>query len=678
MDVSESCPTTTMSPPNHSPKSVTRALRLMVLGLMLIPVAQAQTTFFWDKNGNTSGAGTSNGTWSTNNGVGNRNWTTSSAGTTNTQSWDSGNFAVFSAGTDNTGNFTVTVSGTQNVGGITVEEGNPTISDGTLNFNSANPFVDVGSGRTITFNSQLSGSSGLLKDGAGTMILNSTGNNWTGDFAINAGTVQLNTSHVIPDGSAVSVASGSTLLLNSGVSETLGSLAGAGTVNFRTGTLTVGDSTSTTFSGVLQNVSGFLVKQGTGSLTLSGNSTYSGTTTINAGVLVAASNTALGSSTWGNTIASGAALHLQDNISLTEGSFNVTGTGVGGTGAIRNLSGNNTLNATLALGDTTRFVSDAGTLTTTGQINLGANLLTVAGAGNTTLAGPIISSGGITQDGSGTLTLSGTSANSFSGTLAINDGTVALAKTAGTNAIGGGAVNIGDGSGTAGSAVLRLDASNQIASYADLITLNADGVLQMNNFTESINTIGGTGLIDLATSGYLTVGVNSGSSTFGGSIAGTGTLEKAGSGTLTFTENIAIAGTLRLSGGTLALGDIDLSADTLLVTGDSIIDFGGASSLNVSNLTISDGVTLTIQNWADTVDYFFTQNWAGAVFEVRGDSPMNRVVFTGFSANDTKWQEYDNQITPVPEPSTYGALLLATAGGLLAWRRWRLVRRTTA
>ncbi len=651
-------------------------LGVLVGGFMIGVRLSAQTTLYWDTNGTTAGAGTADGNWSnTNNGQTNRKWNASSAGTSNVENWTSGAYAVFSAGTDSTGSYTVTVSGTQNVGGITVEEGNPTISSGILNFNSSSPFVNVASGSTITFDSQLSGSNGLTKGGTGTMILNNAANNWTGAFAIDAGLVQLNTSNVIPNASAVTVAGGATLQTDWGVDETLGSLAGSGTVNFRTGTLTVGDSTNTTFSGVLQNSYGTFVKQGTGTLTLSGNNTYSGITSINAGALVAASDTALGSSTWGNTIASGAALHLQNNISLTEGQFSITGTGVGSTGAIRNLSGNNTLNAAIGLAGNATVGSSAGTLTVTGSIDLDTNTLTTTGAGNVGLSGSLYGSGGLTKTGTGTLTLSGSGSNSFSGTLAINGGTVALAKTAGTNAIGGGAVSIGDGVGSAGSAVLRLDASNQIANHSGVVTINADGVLQLNNFSESINTLAGTGLIDLSTSGYLGVGVNSGSSTFSGDITGSGTFAKLGSGTLTLTDDIDFSGTFELGGGTLSLSSLTLSAGTLLVSANSIIDFGGAASiLDFDNLTIAAGVTLTIQNWTNATDFFFAQNWTGAAFNTGGSNPMNQVVFSGFSANDTKWQSYDRQVTPVPEPSTYGALLVGGLAAVAALRRRRARR----
>lgn len=642
---------------------------LMLLGLGLGISAGAQTMLYWDANSSTAGAGSSpSATWSTSSW--HKYWNDNSGGTTSPERWTNGRYAVFSAGSDATGSFTVTVSGTVRTAGITIEEGTPTFTGGTINFSDASPDFVVNSGLTATVNSVISGSNGLTKSGTGTLIFGGSAKTYTGNTTVDTGTLQLNSSNLINNASDLAVASGATFLLNWGVSETVGALSGAGTANFRTGTFTVGDAGNSTFSGVLQDSYGTFVKQGTGSLTLSGANTYSGITHINAGAIVAASDTALGASTWGNTIASGAALHLQGNISLTEGQFSLTGTGVGGTGAIRNLGGDNTLNTALGLAGNTTIASDSGTLTTTGQINLGSNTLTVGGSGNTTLSGTLTNSGSLTKTGTGTLSLSGTGANSFGGALNVNAGTVALAKTAGTHAVAGSALNIGDGAGAASSAVLRLDASNQIADYTGLVTVNSDGVLQVNNFTEGINTIAGTGLIDLATSGYLTVGVNSGSSSFGGSIAGTGTLEKAGSGTLTFTSDIAYDGTLKLSGGTLALSNVDLSLGTLLITGNSTIDFGGtASLLSLENFTISAGVTLTIQNWANATDFFFAQNWTGASFDTTGSNPMNQVVFAGFVANDTKWQSHDYQITPVPEPSTYGALLLGALTAFFVWRR---------
>jgi len=47
---------------------------------------------------------------------------------------------------------------------------------------------------------------------------------------------------------------------------------------------------------------------------------------------------------------------------------------------------------------------------------------------------------------------------------------------------------------------------------------------------------------------------------------------------------------------------------------------------------------------------------------------------TTYAGSDTKWQGYDNQITPVPEPSTYGAILLGAGLTCFGVRRWRQSR----
>ena len=66
---------------------------------------------------------------------------------------------------------------------------------------------------------------------------------------------------------------------------TIGSLAGKGSIFLGPNTLTIGtNNQSTTFFGVIQD-NGSLAKTGTGTLTLTGGNTYTGLTTVNAGVL---------------------------------------------------------------------------------------------------------------------------------------------------------------------------------------------------------------------------------------------------------------------------------------------------------------------------------------------------------------------------------------------------------
>ena len=652
-------------------------LRGGLIGLCGAGVVSAQV-LYWDTNSTTSGAGSSpTGTWANNNAKANRNWTTNSAGTSGTIRWNNGRDAVFSAGTDSTwATYNVTVSGTVKPGSINVEEGNVTFNSGSIQFNDATPDFTVATGRTATINSaRITGGNGITKLGDGTLVFASTANTYTGNTTISDGILQLNTSNQIADSSDVTIDSGGTLQFNWGsLSETVDSLSGSGTLSLRGSTFTTNTSDSTTFSGTITDSYGNFRKDGTGTLTLDGSSTYSGKTYIDAGTLVAASNNALGASTWGNEIANGATLGLQGGTTLTEGQFSVAGSGVSGLGAIRNLSGNNTLDASLTISSAATVGSDSGALAYTGSNLSLTSDLTIVGAGDTSISSQIYGSSSLTKSGTGTLTLSGSGSNSWSGGANIDEGTVILSKSAGTSAIGQGVLNVGNSAGAAGTATLQLGADNQIADYISMININSDGVLDLDENTESINVFSGTGDIDFGTSGQLTVGVYSGSSTFGGSFSGSGELTKAGSGTLTFDSDLDFDGTVFLNAGTLDLGDQDVSLGTLHITGNSIIDFGSglASSLTVNQFEIDAGATLTIKNWVDTTDFFIADGWTGATQDTTDAAPMNQIIFNGFGASDTHWSSDDHQITPnpVPEPSTYGLILIGVGAVMSGLRRF--------
>lgn len=151
----------------------------------------------------------------------------------------------------------------------------------------------------------------------------------------------------------------------------------------------------------------------------------------------------------------------------------------------------------------------------------------------------------------------------------------------------------------------------------------------------------------------------------------TGELNISGGGVLNFTQDRSFDGTVNISGGTLRLTTANVSFTTLNVTGNTTIDFAGsASSLSLVSFSISAGVTLTITNWADAVDVFTATAWTGATYDTVDSAPMNQVVFSGATFG-TGWQELDNQIRPIPEPSTYGALLLGAMAGFFLWRRHR-------
>ncbi|MBL7875736.1 MAG: autotransporter-associated beta strand repeat-containing protein, partial [Cyclobacteriaceae bacterium] len=231
----------------------------------------------------------------------------------------------------------------------------------------------------------------------------------------------------IPDGSALIL--NSTLDLN-GYSETIGSLSGSGLVTTSSGaTMTLntgGDNSSTTFSGIIQNGSGTgigLSKTGSGSFSLSGNNTYSGTTNLLGGTLNINSASAIGTgpltifngTTLGNSSGSPVTLTTNNAVNLN-GDFTFGGTqdlnlGTGAT----------------SFGSTRGVTINSNTLTLGGVINTGFSLFK-SGAGTlsfgsnpVTLNSLTISSGPFTST-SGVLSITGSLSNS--GVFNHNNGTV--------------------------------------------------------------------------------------------------------------------------------------------------------------------------------------------------------------------------------------------------------------
>ena len=111
------------------------------------------------------------------------------------------------------------------------------------------------------------------------------------------------TTSFLADNGTVTINGTGALDLNNS-NETIGGLAGAAgaTVAMGSGTLTINQvSADTNFAGVISGTGG-LVKAGTGRQILSGANTYSGTTTIQNGILQAANNSALGTTASGTVV----------------------------------------------------------------------------------------------------------------------------------------------------------------------------------------------------------------------------------------------------------------------------------------------------------------------------------------------------------------------------------------
>jgi len=208
---------------------------------------------------------------------------------------------------------------------------------------------------------------------------------------------------------------------------------------------------------------GGITKLGAGTLTLSGANTFTGATTVSAGVLNIQNADALGTTAAGTSVTAGAALQIQGGITTAAEALTLRGTGVSATGALRNISGDNTYAGLVTLGAATRINSDAGTLTlsNTGTITGATFGLTVGGAGNTVISSAIgTGTGTLTKDGTGTLTL--TRANTYTGTTTVSAGVLniqnatALGTTAGGITVASGAALELQGGITVGSEVLTL------------------------------------------------------------------------------------------------------------------------------------------------------------------------------------------------------------------------------
>ncbi|WP_312857865.1 autotransporter-associated beta strand repeat-containing protein [Mesorhizobium zhangyense] len=183
-----------------------------------------------------------------------------------------------------------------------------------------------GNNTSTAYAGDIGGSGGLTKSGSGTLTLSGS-STYAGATKVEAGKLKAGAEDTFAAGSAFSVASGATLDLD-GYDQIIGSLAGAGGVTLGAGTLTAGNASDTSFSGVISG-NGGLVKQGVGTLTVSGNNTYNGTTSVQAGRLQV--NGKLGNTAV--TVESSATLSgsgsIDGAVTISDGGHLASGSGLG-------------------------------------------------------------------------------------------------------------------------------------------------------------------------------------------------------------------------------------------------------------------------------------------------------------------------------------------------------------
>jgi autotransporter-associated beta strand protein len=523
----------------------------------------------------------------------NQNWNNGSGVTT----YSDGNIVNFTD--SNNMNYAVSISST--------------VLPGAVNVTTANTYTFSGSG--------IGGNAILTKSGVGTLLLNNSGNAF-GTVTVNQGTLTTTNSGefgsatvtINPTGTSGTSADAATLnstgsfnsqnalIVNTnsataigtvnmlGSTETIGSLAGSGTVvlaNTGGTALTVGaNNLSTTFNGTVSDNStglGSLTHVGTGTLTLGGTNTYGGGTTLNGGTLVAGSAGALG--TTGTIL------------------FGTTG-GVGGT----LIGGGGTL-ASSALNQTdysSRFSTASGqniSINTNGQniafgstVNSLGGTLTKFGAGTLTISQvPDSGTGGIIVNGG---TLTSTVAGAFNVPTFIastnNSSSAASQAPETTNPVTSVVINSTNSFGS--STNLFVDGVG-----ANTVTVNLNGTTEILGSLGNTSTGGGSAKVVLNNpAGTILTFGNNLNTTIGSLITDNGTnkggLVYVGTGTL----SLLTAGTYG-GGFTQEAGVVDSNRAGVLGTGPTTVNpIGPGPAILVDSAAFTVANAVTVNSLSDT------------------------------------------------------------------------------
>jgi autotransporter-associated beta strand protein len=509
----------------------------------------------WDSNSNTTGIGGA-GTWTSSGST----WATSAVGTSTAAQTSTAQLVFQGAGGE------VNVSGTVGpANGLRFATNGYSISGGTIQMSGANAAsnsIEVGTGVTASISSTLTGTNGMSKTSEGTLTL-SGANTYSGGTALSAGRLNLNNGSV---GNATSsaIGTGAFTITGGSIDATVSGIVlgtnnilnlngdfsfvgtndlnlGNGAVNLNANRLITVDAGTLTIGGNITSAAFTISKQGNGTLKLTGSNDYTGTTTIDSGVLSIGNVAALGTGAAAVSIAGGSNLEYTGAGGTLSKDITVTS----GTGTVSNTGG--------------------GTLDLSGILNKNGSILKLTG-GTLLVSGQITGSAANSDLVVDNATVTLGAANDYNGpTFIRNSGTLnANVANALPTANGRTAVTF-DGTGTS---VLTLGVSQSVASLtsagAATVTLNA-------------NT--------------LTVGTASGSTSFAGAIDGTGGLTKDGASTQVLTGANTYTGTTTVSGGTLQVGDGGTTGTLGSTSSISVADGATLKTNRSDSITLGQAIT---------------------------------------------------------------------------------------
>lgn len=504
----------------------------------------------------------------------------------------------------------LTLGAAANDGFLQVNAGGGTL---TLNNQSATNALTVNA--VIQNNTT---ASGLIKTGGGLLTLAGT-NTYTGVTTIGGGV--LATGLLANGGSDSGIGASSNVAANlvlangtlrytgNTVSTNRAFTISAGT----TGTVDVATSgQELTVSGVIAATTGSLVKTGAGILKLTAVNTYTGTTTVNNGILRAhAGNTTAGAI--GNSSAvivnNGGTIEVGGDNSFTGSTSTLTKTlTINSGGTVTNTgSSTNHLNAIVLNGGTLSATTANGTY---GNWNFDQKVSTPGNGSTSTISG-----------GNATLSQVGGTVFDIGATDTVNVST-ALAKVSGATDLGlikqgAGTLNLTGvntylSNTTISAGTLKIGAAGQLnsGSYAGTIA-NSGSLIYSSSAAQTLSgVISGTGSLTKDTGAdVLTLG---GTNTYTGA-----TTVSAGTLKVSNTSGMGTGTALTLGGGTLQLAtDTAVGTKNLTVAGSSAITLdrataGAGYTTTFGNITFSDTYTLTVAKGANVTSGTATLNFTG-------------------------------------------------------------------
>jgi autotransporter-associated beta strand protein len=463
---------------------------------------------------------------------------------------------------------------------------------------------------TASYSGVLSGAGSLIKVGTGTQTISGSNNSFTGATTVNGGGLTLdyttNNNNKIASGAAVNLGGGTLTVTGSTSGNTTQTVSGL-TVNAGGSAIAVnpgsGRTATLTLGSITRNTGGTVNFGGTGTVATTAGNDASG---ILGTWATTGSGTSLGYATVNgsnNIVAySGAtAATAADLSNVTTATTNYSFSAAATTAASVTLTGNTLQYKTGAANTLT--LGTGTTLTLNGLMNSGTGTLTVSGGtlaagsnnelvvtGNTQAIniGSTIGTGGasaLTVSTAGTVTLNGSTANTYTGLTTVAAGTLTLNKT------GTGANSIAiPGDVLVSGGTLSWGASNQIATSSNL-TFSGTGAISSSK-TQTVGSVtvtGNTGGFNLGSGSNFTI-------TNALSITGNNGAAYNSYSLAANTANSTMSvGSLSLDNAYYGIGQGKTSNATLTLNGDytgantSTIDVATTGLAGLNRLSLSTG-----------------------------------------------------------------------------------------